>query len=276
MHYTLRATRRQYRKIPILLRMLGSGHRQDVVRRPAGLPVWQLLFSRSGSGEVYLDGRRSLVRPGQLVLLPPDIPHGYRSTEGEWVVDYLGFNGSACGVLLSGLGLNGAGVYSLARPERFAAHISALEAILTGEGREKSLLCSKELYSTLLDLSEDGKPLPLTEYSGLSGLAREVVLHLEEHYSEDVSLSELSEQFHLTPEYLCERFKAETGQTVMQYLKSIRLHQARMKLMELPDVSTAEIGRACGFRSPSYFGKVFKEVTGFTPQGFRMGTLRRD
>ena len=41
--------------------------------------------------------------------------------------------------------------------------------------------------------------------------------------------------------------------------------------MEQPDASLREVCQACGFHSLSYFGKVFREATGFTPQGCRLG-----
>ena len=44
--------------------------------------------------------------------------------------------------------------------------------------------------------------------------------------------------------------------------------------MERPDLNLSRIGELCGYRSPSYFGKVFREMTGLTPQNFR--TVRQD
>ena len=42
-----------------------------------------------------------------------------------------------------------------------------------------------------------------------------------------------------------------------------------MLLMERPELTLAKAGEMCGYRSPSYFGKVFKEETGMTPQTFK-------
>ncbi len=61
----------------------------------------------------------------------------------------------------------------------------------------------------------------------------------------------------------------------MHYLRRIRVHQAKLRLMETPDASLREIAEACGFHSLSYFGKVFREATGYTPQGYRLGALRQ-
>ena len=271
MRYALRVTKRQVRKLPLLLRMLGTNHVQDAIRRPNGLPLWQLLYCVSGSGEIRFADRRSVVRPGQMAMLPPFEQHSYQKLDEEWVVHYLGFNGTACLSLISGMGLGQSGVLSLAHPEQFLAHVREMEAILTGQLQGKNLRCSKELYSTLVDLSLDVTRLPMMELSESSGLSREVMLYLEDHYAEEITLDQLSAHFHLTPEYLCARFKEETQQTIMKYLKGIRIHQAKIKLMEMPDANLTEIGRLCGFHSLSYFGKVFREATGYTPHTYRLG-----
>jgi len=39
MDYTVRVTKQQYARIPLVLRMLGLDHVQEVVNRPAGFPV---------------------------------------------------------------------------------------------------------------------------------------------------------------------------------------------------------------------------------------------
>ena len=41
-------------------------------------------------------------------------------------------------------------------------------------------------------------------------------------------------------------------------------------LMEAPDAGIKDISRRCGFNSVSYFGRVLREVTGYTPQGYRL------
>ena len=104
-----------------------------------------------------------------------------------------------------------------------------------------------------------------------SGLAKEIVLYLEDHFDKDISLDDLSAYLHKTPEYLCTSFKSITGETIMHYLRRIRIHRAKVLLMETPDTNIREIAALCGFSSASYFGRVFKESTGYTPQGYRLG-----
>ena len=53
----------------------------------------------------------------------------------------------------------------------------------------------------------------------------------------------------------------------MQYLTEIRIGHARHLLTLHPEKKVLEIGKMCGFESPSYFGKTFKKEVGITPRG---------
>lgn len=270
MRYSLRITSSQKRKIPLLLRSLGTDHVQNPIQRPNGFPLWQILYGVSGSGEFFMEGTRAVLRPGQIAVLSPNTRHDYHSMGGEWLVHYLGFSGEACVRLLTCLGLSEPGVYTLSQPEVFLKHLLGLQKLI-GRAENDALACSKELYNLLLDLSVIVRRLPLSQAAEGSGLIKEVILYLEDHFSEDISLSTLAAQFHLTPEYLCACFKRETQETIMHYLRRIRVHRAKLVLMEMPDLSLREVAIACGFDSASYFGRVFREDTGYTPQDYRLG-----
>lgn len=271
MRYSFRVSKRQREQIPLLFYSLGVDHSQEPIRRPEGFPVWQLFFGVSGSGNFYNDGLRSLLRPGQIAVLPPFTRHGYRALDGEWTVHYVGFDGSACLKLLSGLRLSEAGVYTLSDPAAFLSHLTVLEA-LAGTKEPDQFSASRELYSLLLDLSRAARLLPQTQSVEGSGMIRDMILYLEDRYSEDVSLNDLSEHFHMTSEYLCTLFRRATGETVMQVLRQIRIHHAKLFLLDMPDMSIQEVAASCGFHSASYFGKVFHKTTGYTPQAYRLGT----
>ncbi|MNE96790.1 HTH-type transcriptional regulator ChbR [compost metagenome] len=49
--------------------------------------------------------------------------------------------------------------------------------------------------------------------------------------------------------------------------------EAAVSLLRTTDHSIQEIGRECGFDSPSYFGKVFREYMSMTPKDYRLKKL---
>ena len=211
MRYSLSVTRRQSARLPLLLRSVGIDHLQDPILRPGGFPIWQIFYGVSGEGEYYADGVRFVLRPGQIAVLPPHTRHGYRSLGGDWVVHYLGFEGQLCQRLLAILGLSEAGVYAPADPEGFLARLQELTLLAKAHEVSQS---STELYALLLGLSEGLARLPESRAHETEGLQKEMILYLEDHYQEDISLDELAAHFRRTPEYLCSIFKAATGETI--------------------------------------------------------------
>jgi AraC-like DNA-binding protein len=59
-------------------------------------------------------------------------------------------------------------------------------------------------------------------------------------------------------------FKAITKVSPMQYVKSTRLHQARL-LMVREALSAEAASHAVGYTSPSQFSREFKRLFGLTP-----------
>lgn len=273
MDYTVRVTKQQYMNTPLVLRMAGIDHIQEKVNRPSGLPVWQILYGASGTGNIQIEESRYNLGEGQIAVLPPHTGHQYESAQNEWKVHFLGFDGNSCQKLLTDLGLAQPGVYHLSHGEKasqaFLLHLKEIESVINSQIHLKYRVLSKELYSTLLDLASGSSLERTALWNDPDGLMSDVIEYLEKHCSEDISLMQIGEEFHLTPEYLCARFKNSTGETVGQYLKRVRIGRARILLMERPDLNLSRIGELCGYRSPSYFGKVFREMTGLTPQNFR-------
>ena len=270
MRYSISVTKRQRERVPLLLRSVGVSHLQEPIRRPNGFPLWQIFYGVTGRGEFFIDGERAVLNPRQIAVLEPHVRHGYQSRDGDWVVHYVGFDGDACIRILSCLKLGRSGVYSLSDAGLFLSHLKTLQE-LTAASKSQLTLCSKELYSLLLDLSGGVRRLPMSQAAEGSGLVKEIILYLEDNFPQDLSLDDLSVHFHKTPEYLCSVFKSVTGDTIMHYLRRIRIHHAKVLLMKSPDISIKDVSRSCGFGSVSYFGRVFRETTGYTPQGYRLG-----
>uniref|UniRef100_UPI0005CFEF2E helix-turn-helix transcriptional regulator n=4 Tax=Enterobacteriaceae TaxID=543 RepID=UPI0005CFEF2E len=59
-------------------------------------------------------------------------------------------------------------------------------------------------------------------------------------------------------------FKAITRMPPMQYVKSVRLHQARMLMMR-QHITAAAASYAVGYESPSQFNREFKRLFGLPP-----------
>ena len=96
--------------------------------------------------------------------------------------------------------------------------------------------------------------------------------YLQEHLSEEVSLSVLAEEFHLSPQYISQLFKSEIGVNFLAYLTNIRMEQAK-KLLLSTSLSIAEVSEQSGYGDYRVFTKVFKKSEGVTPSQYRRDFL---
>ena len=82
-------------------------------------------------------------------------------------------------------------------------------------------------------------------HSGKEDLARMIRDYLKAHFTEDVTLSAISEQFSLSPPYIVTLFKKQYGTTVVEYLTDLRIDYA-CEALKNSAVAAAEIGSAVG------------------------------
>lgn len=96
----------------------------------------------------------------------------------------------------------------------------------------------------------------------------EITGYINNHYSEEISLAQISTDFYISPYYFSRTFKKVTGYTFIEYLNGVRIKEAQ-KLLRKTDLSIAEISEAVGYKSSTHFGRLFKEFTGMSPISYR-------
>ena len=98
--------------------------------------------------------------------------------------------------------------------------------------------------------------------------ANEILTYLQENYSEKITLDELAFIFRTNRSTLCKEFKNLTGTTIMEYLISKRIEQAK-NLIITTDKTLTEIAEIEGFESIHYFTRIFKKKMGISPTEYR-------
>lgn len=98
---------------------------------------------------------------------------------------------------------------------------------------------------------------------------------MQEHLAEEISLSALSEEFHMNPQYISQLFKNEIGVGFLAYLTSIRMEKAK-KLLLSTSLSIGEVAEQSGYGDYRVFTKVFKKSEGITPSQYRRDFLGRE
>lgn len=93
---------------------------------------------------------------------------------------------------------------------------------------------------------------------------RHVVRWIREHFAEPLRVDELAERARMSPSAFHRAFHAVTSMSPIQYQKSIRLQEARLRLIANPgDIGATAY--AVGYESPSQFSREYRREFGASP-----------
>jgi AraC-like DNA-binding protein len=123
----------------------------------------------------------------------------------------------------------------------------------------------REIYYRVL-VSEQGAALraALTNQGYFAQIARALQI-MQTRYQQHMEVADLAREVGMSSANFHARFKAVTQSSPMQYLKSLRLHQARL-LMVRQGFSAVAASAETGYESPSQFSREFKRFFGRSPQ----------
>lgn len=82
------------------------------------------------------------------------------------------------------------------------------------------------------------------------------------------SVDYFSDKIHLSGNYLSDMLKKETGYTITDHVNNFIIGKAKTLLLSESE-TISSIAYSLGFNYPHYFGRLFKNKTGLTPQAYR-------
>lgn len=123
--------------------------------------------------------------------------------------------------------------------------------------------CCSQLCERKLSMASDAGDEQARSY------CRQIESYLQSHFDDQtITLSSVSAHFQLSEGHVSRVFKACTGTTVMQYLDTLRMENAKQLLRET-ELSINEIVLQSGYVDKSNFFRKFKKVNGLTPVQYR-------
>ncbi|MDF3101765.1 AraC family transcriptional regulator [Burkholderia sp. BCCIQ04A] len=122
----------------------------------------------------------------------------------------------------------------------------------------------RELYFRVLTGAQGHAMRSALAMRGQYGRIGRSLRMIHADYARPLDVSQLADEAGMSVPSFHSHFKAITQVSPMQYLKSTRLHQARL-LMVRQDLTAEAAGYAVGYTSPSQFSREFKRLFGLTP-----------
>lgn len=122
------------------------------------------------------------------------------------------------------------------------------------------------LYKLLISFEENINRADSKIPSVRNKQVREILLYIDEHISEDLNYSRISEHFFVSEKNLYQIFKKETGLSPTCYINERRILKARL-LLEHGTPAT-EAAEQTGYQDYSSFYRNFKKGTGLSPADY--------
>ena len=139
---------------------------------------------------------------------------------------------------------------------REALRLQITDYILKPVNYEEFGTCIDNLKIALFQ-RQSGRSTGQQEERTINGITR----YLQEHLAEEISLSVLAEEFHLSGQYISQLFKSEIGVNFLAYLTNIRMEKAK-KLLLSTALSLAVISEQSGYGDYRVFTKAFRKAGG--------------
>lgn len=102
----------------------------------------------------------------------------------------------------------------------------------------------------------------------LSDIVVQVMSYIKHNYRNSITLEDIADSVHLSPNYLSGLFRKTIGITITEYLMSVRMRNAIVYLIN-SDKTIQEISEAVGYNSYEHFERLFKRRFGISPKEFR-------
>ena len=225
-------------------------------------PDWTMYLVIEGSFWCELNGKREIVRQGDLYFIPPNLPFRRSVIEGLKVHFFrfeIGDEDDSLFPIPQGL-------VRLKDEMRLQSTMQILRRI----GKLSFPMQEALLRHLLWDLiSQCGYERSMDEDGEADDpLVRRVIAYFRASYREKISMREVAERFGVSPSGLIFKFKRATELLPMRHLIEIRIHQAKRLLVDT-SLSFAEIAERTGFENRYYFSNAFKREVGISPSEYR-------
>lgn len=125
-----------------------------------------------------------------------------------------------------------------------------------------ALLLTHEIIRTIFGMTIDSDTI--TKNPKIN----EVLQYINANYDKEITLDDLSRIATISKSHLLKLFGASMQMSPIAYLTKVRLQNSKKMLLS-GKLRITTIARQCGFTSPSYFTKIFKNAYQETPKEFQ-------
>lgn len=229
----------------------------------------------SGKLKMYLDGKKIIVSPGDILFINQEIIHGFFPI--NCVYEIINFDADEI-LMRTTLCKNALRIFTNSHvtilpfhPTKDASihHLAnQLFDFASTESEDNDLLILGALFELLGTIYAKHHYTENFKTSTNAKRFKPVLEYIEKSYMNPIKLTDMAEVFGISASHFSVLFHDFFRQTPIDYLNSYRIERACLLLVH-SDLPVTEVAYRCGFNDSAYFVKVFKKYKNTTPKKYR-------
>jgi AraC-like DNA-binding protein len=240
------------------------------VDRPDGSPQLIIIFCVGGEGWARLDGNLFRVRPGDVLVVPPGVPHDYGADPvTPWTIYWMHLAGSKANTLVHLLETSPAS--SLLFPGMDPALPVSFERILSlfsrGYSADVLTAAAAETHQMAMHLITIRHRQP-GGADNHGAKIKTIIDLMNRSLDRTLTINELASRVNLSASHFAFVFKKRTGFPVLDYFVRLKMQRACF-LLDTTSLPVKEIAGRLGFDDPLYFSRRFRQVHARSPLQYR-------
>ncbi|MFC5653242.1 AraC family transcriptional regulator [Paenibacillus solisilvae] len=236
-----------------------------------------ILYITDGSGSMIVDGKHNSVIENDIFLYQPGVYHEIISNLSDPMkaieLKFITHDPSLINDLKQ----------LPIRVSNASTHIKRMFNSLVEEALGKKMYFKESITVKTIELllqllrsysvsthsrGEQNIKLVFKENEIRNEMANNLLKYIHKHFTQKITLEDLSVEFNINKEYLCRVFSKVFGISPIQYVINLRIEKAK-ELLTDSELSVTEISEVVGFNSIHYLSRYFSNKEGITPIDFR-------
>lgn len=274
----------------ILLNIARKVHYADWNWKGVNSPFARLYMVENGSAKIIMPEGTFTIEPGYLYLVPSFVTHGYENNstfilyymhiyDEQNIFERLKFPfevpAKEIDILLINrlLEINPGRELKRSDPETYDNFPTLMKSITLNDQYpyhsvvETSGILS-QLFSRFLEKSSSKQDIT-------DGRIINTLRYIRKNINQNIKLEDLSSMCYLTKDHFIRLFKKEMHCTPLQYINQKKIEKAQL-MMVIGKKTVKDIAFSLSFNELSYFYRLFKKITGKSPQTYKAQFLNEE
>lgn len=222
-----------------------------------------------GEGELVYEGKQYDLKTGDVVFIDCRKAYSHSTDQNLWSLRWCHFYGTLMSAVFEKYRERGGKpAFHPVEHQAFLDLLSELYMLAASADYIRDMRINEKLGALLTLLMEQSWHPEEGTLSKKRMELEKVKEFLDEHFTEKITLDDLSEQFFINKYYLTRIFKDTYGSTISHYILTKRITRAK-QLIRFSDMTMDEIAETVGMNDASYFSRAFRKVEGISPTEYQ-------